>query len=120
MANQEDIQQRFVELLTALTQSSKVEWARSKTDIGFVCCLARKELIVFEVSGDDGCLADPADNVTSVVSKCRNVSYLWLEPTPGLGDLLKLLRHAPVDEQRFVQFRKRAHLAPIQALEALL
>jgi hypothetical protein len=119
MANQDDIQQRFVELLTALTQAGKVEWARSETDIGFVYCLAREELIVFEVAGEDGSLADPAGSVTSVVSKCRNVSYLWLEPTPGLGDLVKLLRHAPVDEQRFVQFRKRAHLTPIRALEAL-
>ncbi len=120
MANQDDIQGRFVELLAALTKSGKVEWARSKSEIGFVYCLAGEELIVFEVRGDGGGPADPADNVTGVVSKCRNVSYLWLEPTPGLSDLLKLLRHAPMDEQGFVQFRKRAHLAPIQILESLL
>jgi hypothetical protein len=120
VANQDNIQQRFVQLLTTLTDGGKVEWARLKTDIGFVYCLAREELIVFEVSGGDGQPVDPTDNVTGVVSKCRNVTYLWLEPTPGLGELLKLLRRAPLDEQRFVQFRKRAHLAPIQALEALL
>ncbi len=120
MANQDDIQRRYVELLAALTKSGKLEWARSENEIGFVYCLAREELIVFEVRGGGGRPADPTDSVTGVVSKCRNVSYLWLEPTPGLSDLLKLLRHAPVDEQVFAQFRKRAHLAPIQTLEALL
>jgi hypothetical protein len=120
MANQDDIQRRFVELLATATESGKVEWARSKTEIGFVYCLAREELIVFEVRGGDGRPADATDNVTGVVGKCRNVSYLWLEPTPGLNDLLKLLRQAPVDEQKFVQFRRRAHSAPLRVLESLL
>ena len=120
MTNQNDIQRRFVELLVALTKAGKVEWARSKSDMGFVYCLTREELIVFELRGGDGRPADPTDNVAGVVSKCRNVSYLWLEPTPGLSDLLNLLRGAPVDDERFVQIRKRAHSTPIQVLESLL
>ena len=121
MANKNDIQLRFVELLAELTAARKVEWARSKSEIGFVYCLVREELIVFEVrAGDKANLVDPAEPVTGIVSKCRNVSYLWLEPTPGLNDLLNLLRNAPVNDEKFVQLRKRAHLAPIQALESLL
>ena len=120
MANQDDIQQRFVKLLATLTKTGKLEWARSEIEIGFVYCLAGNELIIFEVRGSDGRPADPKDKVTGVLSKCRNVSYLWLEPTPGLSNLLKLLRHANVHSDGFGRLRRRAHLAPVQALEALL
>jgi hypothetical protein len=121
MTNQEEIQLRFVHLLTKLTESAKVEWARSKSDIGFVCCLVRDELIVFEVRGDAaGSLVDPTGAVAGIVGKCRNTLYLWLEPTPGFGDLLELLRRAPIDNERVVQFRKQVHLAPLKVLESLL
>ena len=121
MANQDDIQLRFIELLTVLTKSGKIEWARSKSEHGFVYGLAGKELIIFEIRGNgEGRLVDPAEVVTGIVSKCRNVTYLWLQPSPGLADLLELLRSAPIDDERFVQFRKQAHFAPVEALESLL
>ena len=122
MANENDVQMRFVELLTVLTESGKVQWARSKNEIGFVYCSAPTDLIVFEVRGDSssGGLVDPTDSVGGVVSKCRNISYLWLGPTPGLSGLLKLLRRAPLDDERFVQMRRQAHSVPVQALESLM
>jgi hypothetical protein len=120
MSNQEEIQLRFVELLAKLTKSDKIKWARSKSEPGFIHTLAAKELIVFEVRGGEGHLVDPAEAVTGVVSKCRNVSYLWLEPTPGFADLLELLSRAPIDDKAFLQFRKGAYLAPVNALELLL
>jgi hypothetical protein len=120
MTTQDDIQRRFLTLLATLTNSRKVEWARSKNEIGFVYCLASHELIVFEVRGSNGNLADPTDNITGLVGKCRNASYLWLQPSPGFADLLTLLRDTPIDDKLFVEFRRRGHLAPIRALEELL
>ncbi len=120
MARQVDIQRRFVELLAELTEARKVEWARSKIEIGFVYCSTPMELIVFEVSGNGGSLVEPTENVSGILSKCRNISYVWLEPSIGFNDLLKLLRQSPQDGEKFVEFRRRAHSAPIQALESLL
>lgn len=118
MAKQDVTQNSFIKLLADLTRTGKVEWARSTNEIGFVYCLTPQELIVFEV-GDGNGLTDPTKNVAGIVSKCRNVSYLWLEPTPSFHDLLNLLRRAPIDDEKFIEFRRRAHLTPIQALEVL-
>ncbi len=120
MATQDDIQRRFVELLVLLTESGKLDWVRSEVDIGFVYCLAQEELIVFEVRGNGGQRVDPMDTVRGFVSKCRNVTYLWLEPTPGFSDLLKLLRSASMDEQKFSQFTLRSQGTPVQLLEKLI
>ena len=120
MSKQDDVQVHFIELLTILTNSGKIQWVRSKNDSGFVYGLAGGELIVFEVrGGDGGKLVDIMEAVTGVVGKCRNISYLWLEPSPGFLDLLKLLRRAPIDDECFVQFRKQAHITPVKMLESL-
>src|SRR5579883_1649666 len=120
MANQQNAQWRFVELLTMLTKSGKLEWARSQNETGFIYCLTPNELIIFESSGDTGSLVDPAENVVGVRSKCRNVSYIWLQPTAGFTELVTLLRDAPVDDAAFIEFRRRSHSYPIRSLEALL
>jgi hypothetical protein len=116
-----EIQTRFIELLIVLTNSNTIEWARSKADPGFVYGLTGDDLIIFEVRGNGkGGIVDPSGIVNGIVSKYRNVSYLWLEPTPRFGDLLELLRRAPIDDEKFIQFRRRALMAPIKALEAYL
>lgn len=114
-------QVRFVALLQQLTEAGKLEWARSEHDPGFVYCLASGELIVFELRGDaDAALVEPDGKVAGIVSKCRNVTYLWLAGLHDWDKLLDLLRRAPVNHREFVKMRKRSYECPIHALKKML
>src|SRR5208337_4725655 len=109
---------RFAEMLHALTDSNLVQWARSKHEKGFVYCFAGDDLIVFEVRGGDGGKpADPDGEVNGFVAKCRNTTFLWLEPSPGFEMLRDLLRKAPKDEEKFIQFRRQARVIPNKVLQ---
>jgi hypothetical protein len=87
------IQEEFVRLLSELTASGKAQWVQRKVDIGFIFCLAEKDLIVFEVKGGEPLdNVDPSGDVAGVVCKFRNVTYLWLEGLHGWDLLLSLLK----------------------------
>ena len=122
MNNTHSCQQRFLELLCQLTKSGHAIWAQSRSDPGFVYCLAGQDLIVFEVrSGTDAALVCVSQRgISGIVAKCRNVSFLWLEGVEGWSDLVKLLYEAPDDEKEFIKMRRVAQQFPVLALEALL
>jgi hypothetical protein len=121
MHDQNNIESRFVELIHRLAESKRAQWARSKHEKGFIYCFAGDDLIVFEVRGGANAEpVEPEDGVNGIVAKCRNTTYLWLEPSSGFMTLLDLLKKAPEDEEKFIQFRRRAHAIPLQILEALL
>jgi len=116
----EKIQAQFVDLLKTLTVGGKVEWARASHEPGFVYALAHDEYIVFELRGGQNAkLVTPDSDVAGIVCKCRNVTYLWLQPNDGFVDLLHLLQDSPIDDAKFLDIRKRAYYSPVKALEAL-
>ena len=118
--NQANIQTQFVELLWQLTIQGGLTWSRSQDDPGFVYCLAGDDLIVFEVrGGQDAELVQPSHDVSGIVSKCRNVSFLWLEGLHGWNRLIELLIKAPDDDSKVTRMKRKAQLFPLQALAAL-
>ena len=121
MINEKNIELRFVDLLDELTKSGKLEWAQKENEPGFVYCLASEELIVFELrGGTDGAHVRPSEAIAGIVSRCRNVSYLWLEGINGWDTLLRLLRSAPIDDERFIKMRVSTQEVPVHVLEALV
>jgi len=115
-----DDQRRFIELLQKLTAAGKLEWARSEQEPGFVFCLAGDELILFELrGGENAAPVEPEGKVAGIVSKCRNVTYLWLEGLHEWDKLLALLKQAPIDNRKLIEIRRRSHESPIHALERM-
>jgi hypothetical protein len=121
LGQNDEAQNKFLQLLLRLTELGKLEWARSEHEPGFVYCLAGEELIVFELrGGENAAPVDPEQKVAGIVSKCRNVTYLWLEGLQEWDKLLDLLKRAPTNHRAFVSMRKRSHQAPVRVLEGLL
>ena len=121
MPDNRSVQLRFAEMLHTLTEANRVQWARSKHEKGFIYCFAGNDLIIFEVRGGHNAEPrDPEESVNGIVVHCRNTTYLWLEPSPGFVTLLNLMRKAPEDDDKFIQFRRRAHDIPNEILESLL
>lgn len=119
-----EVQIRFLELLRILTDAGRAEWFQAEHDPGFVHCLLDKEdLIKFHCSGGKkgNEPVPPSEPLTGIVANYCNTTYLWLpDQANGWELLLRLLRSARVDDERFVGCRRIAHWAPIRALEERL
>ena len=116
-------QVRFLELLRQLTDAGRADWFQSKHELGFVYCLLDKEdLVEFEFTGGkegDEPVA-PSEPIAGVVSHYCNTTYLWLPNQARWDLLLSLLRAERIDDERFVDCRRIANLAPVRVLEERL
>ena len=107
-------------LLVALTNSGRADWARRAVEPEFVYCFVGGDVIRFESFNGYATRVDPNGAVHAVACVFRNIELLWLEGLHGWDELLRLLRAAPIDDDRFVFGYARVQEAALLHLRRLV
>jgi hypothetical protein len=110
----------FVIYLEELTRLKKARWVRSPSEPGFILCKISGELLIFEAGSGDEDHVDPDAEVAGIHCRFRSWFWAWLTALDEGERMLKLLRNAEINEQKFVKWKATAYRSGVEFLKNAL
>jgi hypothetical protein len=112
----------FVAYLEELTRQKKARWVRSSSEPGFILCQVSGELLIFESGNGTGEQdhVDPDGEVAGIHCRFHSWFWAWLTALEEGERMLRLLRKAEINDQKFVKWKARAYRSGLDFLKNAL